>query len=105
MPGQYPDQFPPFGSGMRSTFDYFHTVIFLRLTVLVVCVADRPLPYVFLIKRVPGPALDFHAQCLRRLGAGHDADQFPLQCSTLCFCPAPTSARLDGQKSLTTRMI
>jgi hypothetical protein len=68
---------------MWPAFNDFNAIIFLRLPIFVVHIADSPSANVFFIQGMAGPALNLHTQCLRCFGAGHDADQFPFQCSTL----------------------
>jgi hypothetical protein len=85
MAGQYAYEFPPFQFRVRSAFDNFDSIVLIRLLSIIVGVTHCALPDVFLIKRVPDLSLYFNAERLRRLCAGHDSDQSPFHCSTLCF--------------------
>jgi hypothetical protein len=70
---------------MRATLDDFYPVVFVCLLFIIMCVAHCALSNVLLIKRVPDLSLYLNAKRLGRLCAGHNSDQSPFQCSTLCF--------------------
>jgi hypothetical protein len=85
MPGQHAHEFPTLHFRVWPTFDNFHSIIFVRLLIIIVSITHRAPPNIFLIKRVPDLPLHFNAERLRRFCAGHDSDQSSFQCSTLCF--------------------